>query len=232
MTSSCCLTGWGGLGPAQCWDSHSPPTQDSGQWTLLSCSTALSVWPSLASEASAEEEEEEKAWVVWVRGQAGLVMLQPDWLVRLRWDWVRLRWDWDRQGRQSGQHTPQHPANTGAEAEPPRSSHHLQMSATKEIRTERDFSLRYFLNWVLQGAVVVVVDVMFCFPRDACSVSRRSPLWGFRARTGRALSSSDSVYVYHRHLWITWTSQTRPVIAAGGKIYLTILIVPVNPCRL
>ena len=42
------------------------PTQDSGQWTLLSCSTALSVWPSLASEASAEEEEEgkeeEKAW--------------------------------------------------------------------------------------------------------------------------------------------------------------------------
>ena len=63
----------------------------------------------------------------------------------------------------------------------------------------------------------MIVDVMFCFSRAASSdsVSKRSPVWGFRARTGRALSSSDSVYFYHRHLCITWISQTRPAHGAG-----------------
>ena len=55
------------------------------------------------------------------------------------------------------------------------------------------------------------VDVKLGFS----SVSKRSPVWGFRARTGRALSSSDSVYFYHRHLCITWISHTRPAHGAG-----------------
>ena len=60
---------------------------------------------------------------------------------------------------------------------------------------------------------------MLCFvfleTQVVSSVSKRSPVWGFRARTGRALSSSDSVYFYHRHLWITRSSQSRTAPGAG-----------------